>query len=104
MDAEELSDVDDELVCRPLLGLRLGAGTADAADAIVSASRFSSYSFRFTPLHYLLFRFISPISRIIPHLQVASSRRHADEEEEGAHGRAGSQDPPRGRRPRSVAS
>ena len=59
MDAEELSDVDDELVCRPLLGLRLGAGTADAADAIVSASRFSSYSFRFTPLHYLLFRFIS---------------------------------------------
>ena len=46
MDAEEVSDADDELRCRPLLSLRLGAGTADAEDAIVSASRFSSYSFR----------------------------------------------------------
>ena len=54
MDAEELSDADDELRSRPCLSLRLGAGTADAEDAIVSASRFSSYSFRFTPLHYLL--------------------------------------------------
>ena len=102
MDSDELSAADDELRSRLLLSLRLGARTADAADAIVSASRFCSYSFRFTPLHYLLFRFVSGLFRIIPHLQVASSRSHAFEEEEGAHGRAGSQDPPPERRPRSV--
>ena len=62
MDPGELSDAEDELRSRPLLSLRLGARTADAADAIVSASRFSSYSFRFTPLHYLLFVSFHPSS------------------------------------------
>jgi hypothetical protein len=42
MDPDELSDADDELRSRPLLSLCPGA-RADAADAIVSASRFSSY-------------------------------------------------------------
>ena len=46
MDAEEVSDADDELVCRPLLGLRLGAGTADAADAIaVGLTHFQTAKF-----------------------------------------------------------